>query len=70
MRTQSVDTPPDVSLLGGAFYADEERIREGVVRRASFDVIDLRNGFKADVSLGATDSCPRRSGNGLVSFAR
>jgi hypothetical protein len=48
-----------VSLLGGAFYADEERIRDGVVRRASFNVIDLRNGFKADVYLASADDFGR-----------
>lgn len=48
-----------VLALGGSFYADEERIRDGVARRASFNVIDLRNGFKADIYLAARDAFGR-----------
>ncbi len=44
-----------VGALGDDFYADVERIRDGVSRRASFNVIDLRNGFKADVYLATDD---------------
>lgn len=44
-----------VRALGADFYADAERIRNGVGRRASFNVIDLRNGFKADVYLASDD---------------
>jgi len=48
-----------VAALGDGFYADEERIRDGVIRRASFNVIDLRNGFKADIYLAANDAFGR-----------
>ncbi len=48
-----------VLALGGYFYADEERIRDGVARRASFNVIDLRNGFKADIYLAVRDAFGR-----------
>ncbi len=62
--TQDVDLVADLALarvgafvgsLGNGFYADEERIRDGVERRASFNVIDLSNGFKADVYLASDD---------------
>ena len=48
-----------VRALGDDFYADLERIHDGVARRASFNVIDLRNGFKADVYLATDDSFVR-----------
>ncbi len=48
-----------VLALGGSFYADEERICDGVARRASFNVIDLRNGFKADIYLAIRDAFSR-----------
>jgi hypothetical protein len=48
-----------VRALGERFYADEERIRDGVARRASFNVVDLENGFKADVYLAADDELGR-----------
>ena len=41
--------------LGPDFYLDEERIHDGVRRRASFNVIDLRNGFKVDVYMTGED---------------
>ncbi|MEO7793470.1 MAG: hypothetical protein ABIV06_01750, partial [Thermoanaerobaculia bacterium] len=41
------------------FYADSERIRDGIARGASFNVIDLRNGFKADVYLFLPDAFGR-----------
>jgi hypothetical protein len=44
-----------VSALGEEFYFDEERIHDGIRRRASFNVIDLRNGFKVDVYLTRDD---------------
>ena len=62
--TQDVDLVAELSLsmvpefvraLGEDFYADDERIRDGVARRASFNVIDRRNGFKADVYLVTDD---------------
>jgi hypothetical protein len=37
--------------LGSRFYADRERILDGVRRGASFNVIDLETGFKADIYL-------------------
>jgi hypothetical protein len=48
-----------VEALGDGFYADEQRIRDGVERLASFNVIDLRNGFKADIYLAARDAFSR-----------
>lgn len=44
-----------VEALGPSFYADAERIRDGIARRASFNVVDLANGYKADVYLTAAD---------------
>lgn len=58
--TQDVDLVADLRLeraagfvaaLGPGFYADLERIRDGIRRRASFNVIGLDSGFKADVYL-------------------
>lgn len=49
-----------VRELGERFYADEPRIRDGVARRSSFNVIDLGNGFKADVYLAAGDELGRQ----------
>lgn len=66
--TRDVDLVADLRMsridafanaLGESFYADSERIRDGVARRASFNVIDLRNGFKADVYLSADDAFGR-----------
>lgn len=66
--TQDVDLVADLALdrvgafvssLGSGFFADEERIRDGVTRRASFNVIDLGNGFKADVYLASDDPFSR-----------
>ncbi|MEO7972080.1 MAG: hypothetical protein ABIU84_00725, partial [Thermoanaerobaculia bacterium] len=63
--TQDVDFVADlaqsgvdafVRALGADFYADSERIRDGIARGASFNVIDLRNGFKADVYLFLPDA--------------
>ncbi len=48
-----------VKALGGFFYADEERICDGIARGASFNVIDLRNGFKADIYLAGRDAFAR-----------
>jgi hypothetical protein len=44
-----------LAALGSGFYADEERIRHGVERRTSFNVVDLASGFKADVYLVGGD---------------
>lgn len=44
-----------VAALGPSFYADAGRIQDGVARRASFNVVDLTNGYKADVYLTAKD---------------
>lgn len=66
--TQDVDLVADlaasqvgsfVDALGGEFYADRERIADGVARRASFNVIDQRNGFKVDVYLFRDESFDR-----------
>jgi hypothetical protein len=66
--TQDVDLVADlaptrvgefVRALGAGFYADAERILDGIARRASFNVIDLRNGFKADVYLATEDAFGR-----------
>lgn len=66
--TQDVDLVADLAIsrvgafveaLGAGFYADPERIRDGIVRRASFNVIDLGNGFKADVYLAVEDAFGR-----------
>lgn len=51
--------PAFVAALGDGFYADSERIRDGVARRTSFNVIDQRNGFKADVYLTTDDAFGR-----------
>ncbi|MEO8196130.1 MAG: hypothetical protein ABI689_05365 [Thermoanaerobaculia bacterium] len=66
--TQDVDLVADlaaqsvevfVRALGAGFYADSERIRDGIARLASFNVIDLRNGFKADIYLAVDDAFGR-----------
>ena len=45
---------PFVRALEGDFYVDEERVRDGVRRSASFNVIELATMFKVDVFvLGA-----------------
>jgi hypothetical protein len=44
-----------VAALRGDFYLDEERIRHALSARSSFNVVDLRNGFKADVYLLGED---------------
>jgi hypothetical protein len=48
-----------VAARGPSIYADAERIRDGVARRASFNVVDLTNGYKADVYLTAEDPFDR-----------
>lgn len=62
--TQDVDLVADLAVskiavfvraLGSGFYVDEERIRHGIERRTSFNVIDLGNGFKADIYLAPND---------------
>lgn len=40
---------PLVSALEGAFYIDEEAVREAIRRRASFNLIHLATMFKVDV---------------------
>jgi hypothetical protein len=66
--TQDVDLVADLApsrvgvflgALGAGFYADRDRILDGITRRASFNVIDLDNGFKADVYLAADDEFGR-----------
>jgi hypothetical protein len=48
----SVEAVPElIARLGGEFYADEERISQGVVKRTSFNVIHLPTMFKVDVFL-------------------
>ena len=57
LKTTQVDS--FVEGLGGHFYVDAERIRIGIRNNSSFNVIDLRNGFKADVYLLGTDAFSR-----------
>lgn len=66
--TQDVDVVADlapariesfVRTLGAGFYADPARILDGIARRASFNVIDLSNGFKADIYLAKDDAFGR-----------
>jgi hypothetical protein len=45
--------------LGGDFYLDEQRIQHAIEHRSSFNVIDLRNGFKADIYLLGADEFSR-----------
>lgn len=47
-------------LLSPGFYVDEERVRHGVARRSSFNVIDLERGFKVDVYLAGEDAASRQ----------
>lgn len=48
-----------VDRLGEGFYLDEDRVREGVHRRASFNVIALAGGFKVDVYIAGVDPYSR-----------
>ena len=41
------------------YYLDEDRIRHGVERRSSFNVIDLTTGFKVDIYLSGSDAFAR-----------
>ncbi len=43
------------AALGEEFYFDQERIHDGIRRRASFNVIDYRSGFKVDIYLTSDD---------------
>ena len=47
------------AALGREFYFDEERIQDGIRRRASFNVVDLGNGFKVDVYLTSDEPFAR-----------
>lgn len=66
--TQDVDLVADVrlphvdALVGawtGAFYVDDEMIRDAIKRRASFNVVHLATMFKADVFVMKGDSWSR-----------
>lgn len=56
---RSDQAEPFARSLGADFYLDLERIRHGIERGSSFNVIDLRNGFKADVYLLGQDEFSR-----------
>lgn len=56
---QPSQVSPFVAFLAQDFYADEERIRIGIRMKSSFNVIDLRNGFKADIYLLGADEFSR-----------
>ena len=45
-----------VEAIVGDFYVDEERIREAIHRRASFNIIELETMFKLDVFIAKGDS--------------
>lgn len=51
---------PFIERLGEHFYADSERIREGVERRSSFNLIYLPTMFKVDVFVLGHDSRSQR----------
>ncbi|KAB2967096.1 MAG: hypothetical protein F9K18_04715 [Thermoanaerobaculia bacterium] len=51
---------PFCERLSPGFYVDPERVRHGVARRSSFNVIDLARGFKVDVCLAGDDAASRQ----------
>ncbi len=51
---------PFIERLGEHLYADSERIREGVERRSSFNLIYLPTMFKVDVFVLGHDSRSQR----------
>ncbi|MBI4817733.1 MAG: hypothetical protein HY791_15840 [Deltaproteobacteria bacterium] len=46
---------PFVTALEGRFYVDEESVRSAVLRRSSFNVIQLETMFKADIFVASDD---------------
>ena len=53
------DVTAFVNSLRDEFYLNEEAIREAIDRRASFNLIDLRSYFKADVFVARDDEPAR-----------
>lgn len=51
---------PLVEALSGSFYIDEERVRDAVRRRASFNVIHLATLLKVDIFVPADDPLARQ----------
>jgi len=58
LRTDMV--PRFVEKLGADFYADSQRITEGVARRSSFNLIHLPTMFKVDVFILGQDPRSQR----------
>lgn len=57
LRLEHVDALP--GLLGNAFYADVDMIRDAVRRLSSFDVIHLATMFKVDIFVAKLDAWSR-----------
>jgi hypothetical protein len=53
------DVAAFVHALRDDFYLDEEAIRDAIDRRTSFNLIDLRSYFKADVFVARDDEPAR-----------
>jgi len=51
---------PFVRALEGTFYVDEDRVRESVGRRSSFNVIHLKTMLKVDIFLLKDDPASQR----------
>jgi hypothetical protein len=51
---------PFVERLGSDYYADDERARQAVARRASFNVIHLPTMSKIDIFVAGDDAASRR----------
>jgi len=51
---------PFVRALEGTFYVDEDRVRESVRRRSSFNVIHLQTMLKVDIFLLKDDPASQR----------
>lgn len=51
--------PELVSRLGPDFYLDEERIRQAIRRRSSFNLVHLASGFKVDFFVAGSEAFDR-----------
>ncbi len=57
LRTEHVESL--VEVLGGAFYADAEMMRDAIRRRTSFNLIHLETMFKVDIFVAKARSFDR-----------
>ena len=54
-RMSAEHVPPFVESVRGAFYFDEDAIREAIDRHRSFNVVHLGSYFKADIFIAKDD---------------